>query len=373
TSGLIRLSATPSPWHHERESVQPDVRTMHRDPRGTVWIGTNDGLWRFADGRLTRVSLPSTYPRAPITVITTAPRGAVWLLYSNWLFQWDGRTLTRFEAPEATIKRIALAYTEKSGRLWIAFDGGKLGYIDVNGKWCPLGAAEGFDNGKNDAVYTVFEDRRGAIWIGGSGGLGRFANGPGLTINPPSGLPGNRVSSIVDDDDGYLWLSVDRGLVRLSQSEFERAANNPSHRVQFRLFDPSDGLAGAPLGSIRSARDSDGRLWFARGGGLTLVDPHTVADEHSIAPPPVRIEAAVANESRLSPTTRMALAPGTRRLQISYTALTLTSSNKIRFRYRLDGFDTNWVDAGSRRQAFYTNLSPRSYRFLVEADTEDGT
>ena len=102
------------------------------------------------------------------------------------------------------------------------------------------------------------------------------------------------------------------------------------------------------------------------------MEPRALRDDRPLASAPLRIEAAVANERRFSAAPETSLPPGTKRLQINYTALTLTASNKIRFRYRLDGFDTDWVDAGTRRVAFYTNLSPRNYRFQLEADTDDG-
>src|SRR5262249_37878026 len=107
-------------------------------------------------------------------------------------------------------------------------------------------------------------------------------------------------------------------------------------------------------------------------GGLTEVDPRRL--NHLAAPDasPVRIETVTANERRLTPEPKISLRAGTNRLQISYTTVALTAPNKIRFRYRLEGVDTNWVDAGTRRQAFYTNLSPRPYRFRVEASAEDG-
>ena len=163
------------------------------------------------------------------------------------------------------------------------------------------------------------------------------------------------------------WTGASRG------SRRDRHARLRSRAPVQHVYDTSDGLAGAPLGNIRSARGSDGRLWFVRGGGLTEVDPRRLNHLEPPASSPVRIEAAVANERRLTPEPGTALPAGTRRLQISYTKVALTASNKIHFRYRLDGFDTDWVDAGTRRQAFYTNLSPRTYRFRVEANAEDGT
>ena len=149
-----------------------------------------------------------------------------------------------------------------------------------------------------------------------------------------------------------------------------RTVADPSRRLRYRLYEPSDGLAGAPVGRIGSARAPDGSLWFVRGGGLTVVDPSRLDD---VRPPPVvQVEAVVANERRLAPSAGTAFDSGTRRLQIAYTAVTLTSPHRLRFRYRLEGFDADWVVAGSRRTAFYTNLPPGSYRFRVEAQLEDG-
>src|SRR5262249_32038159 len=151
-----------------------------------------------------------------------------------------------------------------------------------------------------------------------------------------------------EDDDQGLWLSIDRGILRIARGEIESLVATRTHRIQYTLYDTSDGLAGAPLGNIRSARGSDGRLWFVRGGGLTEVDPRRL---HHLTPPvssPVRIETVSANERRLTPGPRTALGAGTNRLQISYTTVALTAPNKIRFRYRLDGFDTDWVEAGTR-------------------------
>ncbi len=374
TNGLIRFSTTPERPERHRTTSGPGVRVLFRDPKGSLWIGTNEGLFTLRDGVQVPVKLPPQYPLTAITVIAPDPQGGIWLLYSDWLSKWDGTTLTRFNVPpELGLTRVTTARTDNIGRVWAAFDEGRIGFLNQDGTFRLLGPTEGLRAGVHRTIYSIFADGQGAIWFGGTGGLSRFAQDRIVTVGRQNGLPGNGVLSIVEDDDGYLWLSIDRGLVRLDRAEFAKASSDPGHRLQHRVYDTSDGLAGAPLGSIRSVRGADGRLWFVRGGGFTLVDPRALAGERALAPAPVRIEAAVANESRLGPAPQTALPAGTRRLQISYSALTLTASNKIRFRYRLDGFDTDWIDAGTRRQAFYTNLSPRSYQFLVEASTENGT
>jgi signal transduction histidine kinase/ligand-binding sensor domain-containing protein len=371
TNGLLRFSTASALW--ERHGSGPGVRTLYRDAQGTLWIGTNESLWRATAGTPIRVHLPDQYPSASITTITSSAGAGVWLGYNDWIFRWDGATLAPFQAPAGTsIKRITLARGDRRGRLWMAFDEGQVGFVDERGAFHELGVKDGLDSETHSAVYALYEGKDGVMWIGGSGGLSRFADGRVVTVNHENGLPGNRVWAIVDDDDGDMWLSVDRGLVHVSRDEFGAAAAERAHRIQYKLYDTSDGLAGAPLGSIRAARAADGRLWFVRGGGLTVVEPRALRGDRPLASAPLRIEAAVANERRFSAAPQTSLPPGTKRLQISYTALTLTASNKIRFRYRLDGFDTDWIDAGTRRVAFYTNLSPRNYRFRVEADTDDG-
>src|ERR1700704_4968885 len=128
---------------------------------------------------------------------------------------------------------------------------------------------------------------------------------------------------------------------------------------------------GDPPSTRAPKRGSDGTLWFVRGGGLTAVAPHALGGARNTKVP-VMIEGALADEARLEPIVGAALSPGTRRVQINYAALTLRAPNRMRFRYRLDGFDPDWVDAGSRRQAFYTNLVPGTYVFRVEASANDG-
>ena len=373
TNGLIRLSAVHGDWQRQRNESGPDVRTLRRDASGTVWIGTNTGLWQLAHGAFVRVRLPPDAPM-PVTWIATDSRGGAWLGNGELVSKWDGTRLERFELPrDVGPVRILLANLDKSGRLWLAFDDGRLAVVEPDGGFRRLGPQEGLAEGTHHTIHAIFEDKDGAVWIGGSGGLSRFSNGRFVTIGSRNGLPGSRVLAIVDDDQGHLWLSIDRGLVELSRDDFLLATDDAARRIQYRMYDTSDGLAGASLGAVRSARGADGRLWFVRGGGLTMVDPRSLGDDGLAAPAPVRVEAAVANDRTMGAESRLALPAGTRRLQISYTAVMLTAPNKIRFRYRLDGFDTEWIDAGPRRQAFYTNLSPGSYRFRVEADAEDGT
>jgi signal transduction histidine kinase len=180
-------------------------------------------------------------------------------------------------------------------------------------------------------------------------------------------MPPSVHGAIVSDGHDELWLNTDNGLLRLSQKAFDAAVETPGRPLQYQLYDTADGVAGAPTVKLLARRDANGGLWFARGGALTSVTPTHLSDTLPPLPQFVRIDRVVTDDGPVYDLTRSVLSSSTRRIEINYTALALTAPNKIRFRYRLEGFDADWVDAGTRRQAFYTNLAPGTYVFRVEA------
>src|SRR4029450_5798756 len=197
-------------------------------------MGTNERVCMLRNGVQVPVKLPPQYPLSSITVITPDARGGgIWLLFSDWLSKCDGTNLVRLSAPDNLgLKRVTTARTDKNGRVWAAFDEGRIGYLDLNGSFRLLGAKDGLNDGVHRTISSIFADKDGVVWFGGTGGLSRFEHDRVTTVGRTSGLPGNGILSIVDDDDGYLWLSIDRGLVRLSREEFSKASAATVHRVQ---------------------------------------------------------------------------------------------------------------------------------------------
>ena len=369
TRGLVQLKESASGWRADHIGSAPEIRTLFRDKQGTLWIGAADGLWRLTNGRVVHEDLGSRSEMLVLS-IASAPGGGLWLGDGQWIYRWNGSTPVPLTLPkEAGFSSLPFADTDSRQRLWLG-SGKQIGILNPDGTFQVLDATGGLPSPANVALYDVFEDHDGAIWLGTSEGLSRFADGRITTVGSTHGLPGKRVWSILEDSTRDLWLSLDRGIVRLSRDDIAKAMASPAGRVLYQMFDPKDGLAGAPLGQINSAREANGRLWFVRGGGVTEVDPADLMPR--TGPPVIRIEEAIANDHRLD-LTQHTLPPGTRRLEVSFTVLTLAPPNRIRFRYRLDGFDTDWVDAGPRRTVSYTNLSPRDYQFRVEAHAEDGS
>ena len=367
TKGLARLIRTADGWRAVHVGTEtPEIRTMYRDSRGVLWAGAADGLWRLVNGRLVQQPLPS--PGMLVLSIAPASDGGLWLGDGRWLYKWNGTALEPLTLPpDASLTAISVARFDRHQRFWLG-SGNAIGFLDAPGSFHLLGPNDGLD--LQTGLHDVIEDDDGNVWLATSKGLSRFSEGRVTTIGRAQGLPGDRIWSIVQDRDGHLWLSLDRGVVRLERKEALLAMADASRHVRYQMFDPMDGLAGAPLGTITSTRDGNGGLWLVRGGGVTAVDPAGLTERPSHLA--VRIEEAVANGQRmgLAPAT---LPAGTRRLEVSFSSLTLAGLKRPRFRYRLDGVDTDWVEAGPRRTVFYTNLAPREYRFRVEAHPEDGT
>ena len=202
--------------------------------------------------------------------------------------------------------------------------------------------------------------------------VSRFQNGRFTTLTAANGPFEGIVPSIVDDDDGNVWVGVNAGsgLVRFSPREMDKVAVDRAHQIEYSLYDVSDGLQGDLhwLSRPAAVRAGDGRLWFATGVGVAIIDPRNLPRSRRPATP--RIELASADGQTLAPVDQLVLAR-TSTLRIDYAALSLSAASKLRFRYSLLGLNNDWVPAGTHREVSYKNLPPGRYRFRVSA-TNDG-
>jgi signal transduction histidine kinase len=224
--------------------------------------------------------------------------------------------------------------------------------------------AQGFDAG---AYRIVHEDDRGVIWFAATKGITIYDNGRVSTIHGSDRVPIRRVRAIAHDHDGYLWIATGNQIMRIHPADVEQVASKTSFWPAYLLYDKSDGLAGQPrlLSDSTSIRTPAGALWFVTGEGITIVDPK--APDLGTGAPAVSIDRAVVDDTEIPATPDLEMPAGTRRLQFDYSALNLTAPQKTRYRFQLEGVDTEWIDAGTRRQASYTNLAPGGYRFQVAA------
>jgi signal transduction histidine kinase/ligand-binding sensor domain-containing protein len=369
---VSRFSPGDSESPSLRVPLESRLRTMHADERGNIWIATDRAVARMLAGTTTFVPLPTSKLQT-VDLIASDFAGGVWLYDENEeLLRWNEGTLSQVDLPpEIAEVRIKVLYTDRLGRLWAALADGRVAIRDRNGTLAVYGPADGLRAG---TCRQIFEDDEGAVWLAATGGLSKYANGTFVTVRSDHGFPVSDLTAITEDDVHTLWIGTGFGLLRVSRHDYDEVAAGRSAGITYSSYDRSDGLAGLPHAynnNRRVVRASDGRLWFVTSRGLSVVNPRAFRD-----PPtrhPITVEYVTANEARMNASSPLRLPAGTTRLEIGYSELNLSSPLRTRFRYKLEGFDADWINAGTRRTAFYTNLPPRQYTFSVVASAPDGT
>ena len=368
TTGVMQFHHDGGTWRGRRVSDQRDIQSLFRDARGRAWARTGQRLHTFLRGRLVE-GPPATDVAPPCS------NGAMMSPAGTVTGAAAGRRVIAVNAvPEQAVAIRPRCVTRDA--LWSAGTGDTLTVRRGGQLLASIRLPSPPAMVSQRAIDTIFEDAQGTMWVGSTAGLWRIREGQAEHFGEREGLPAQRVMAMTQSADGFLWLAVDRGrlhpgrraaLIRLHPSDVDRHASTKTPLTGHKIYDAVNGLTGVALGAAAAARSTDGSLWFAIGGSLTVVDPREVAHE-----PPretlAQIATATVDDRPVATASTNALAAGTRKVQIDYTALRLTAPGHIRFRYRLDGFDRDWVDAGARRQAYYTNLAPGHYVFRVQAN-----
>jgi signal transduction histidine kinase/ligand-binding sensor domain-containing protein len=339
--------------------------TSYRDRDGVIWVESAGKLFRFANERFQQAADPGGTAEA----ITADFSGRLWVSLRGKKVirsEKDGWTnLVYLGGP----KGMAISeFTDVSGRIWFGFNQNTVAAL--NGERAhTFGAKDGIGVGD---VMSI-KGRGSNIWIGGEFGLAFFDGTRFRPMRAADGIGFSGVTGLIVTASEGLWFSEDRGIVQIPEAELDLFARNPEHAVKYRIFDLLDGLPailqrGFTLPSVTEG--TDGLLWFATSNGVVWVDPKRVTK--NTLPPPISIVSISANGMTYPAPTPLTLPPRTESLQIAYTALSLSVPERVRFRYKLEGQDKDWQDVGGRRQAFYTNVGPGSYRFRVIACNNDG-
>jgi signal transduction histidine kinase len=275
----------------------------------------------------------------------------------------DLKVREEFPAPPMPLAR-KLASDPQSG-IWLGLVNGDLARFR-SGKTETF-SFPGHPNVRVKALTAVSD---GSILGATAFGVVGWKNGKQQILTVRNGLPCDDINAAISDDQGDLWLNASCGLIEIAKDEVQRWWGQPESRVNPKLFDLSDGAQPGLGHFATSAKTPDGRLWFASGSVLQMVDPSHLAG--NAIPPPVDINGIVADRKNYSLQGSPRLPPLTRDLEIDYTALSFAVPQKVLFRYMLEGHDAGWQEPGTRRQAFYNDLGPDHYRFHVIASNNDG-
>jgi len=343
------------------------VLSVLEDRAGTLWVGTREGLWQVRGDDLVRVEAAAGLRSSYISAIEEDDKGDVWIGTRLGLARLRNGTVTYVPGAE-DLPNITAVLATADGSVWAGTDG--AGLARVQGGRCTKYEVGG---GLLDAVVTALYEDGDSLWIATLGGLNRMHDGRLRGYTRAHGLPTGSILSVLDDGRGSLWMGTFRGVVRVDRRSFDDVDAGGIAKLRTTLYDKSDGMPTSEIsraGQTRGWRDGRGRLWFPTVSGLAVVDPARVPLD--MKPPQVAIEEVRADDAVVTSGAPAVLPSGLRRFEFRYTAFAFAAPDKIRFRYKLEGYDPDWIDAGIRRVAYYTSVPPRQYRFRVKAGNRDG-
>lgn len=396
---LTRFNNTKfSPYEFGTEG-EATVNEIANATDGGVWIATNEGLYHTLAGKRTCYSTKEGLVNPRVISVCVALDGVVYAMCDGG--QVCKQTGNRF-MPVVGLTgswhigadKEGIVVATSPGKLW-RYQNGKLHpltmpvescyffafYRDFQGVlWtaCERGIgrilgdkleifSEGLPFGTH--VLGIVAEPQGGLWVTTDRGLARFQNGVCKMYTTKQGLPDDNLYQILEDDMGKLWIGCNRGVFVLDTEDIEAFDQGKMSRLAYTLYDASQGVRHVPIlfGAVKTLR---GELWFHGEKGIIVVDPAHLKVNGTV--PETRMEEIVVNRQPVPLSANMNLEAGKNEFEFYYTGLSMTAPEKMRFRYKLEGFDEEWIDAGDRRSAFYTNLPPRDFRFLVMASNEDG-
>ena len=384
-------------------STEVDTVLAARD--GTVWVGGDSALSSLRNGRVSCIRTGTGLPGTQVTSLLDDHAGRLWVGIDTDLWIYDAGVFRRITRTDGRPVGFVTGITEDAqNRVWVVVSGPPRAVLSVEddlarevfhdhqprrlvadptgGLW--LGLVNGdlalyrdgkvntyrFAHADSAFLYQILPDHDGSILAATSYGLIGLRQGKPLMLTTTNGLPCPSVYAMAFDDHGNLWLFMDCGLGALASADLQAWKATPDRRVSIRTLDVFDGVRSGGASFAGGAHSPDGHLWFATGSVLQTLDPDHL--RRNPVPPPVQIERIVADRTAYAAAGVVRLPPRTRDLEIDYVGLSFAAPQRVTFRYRLEGRDDAWQEPGTRRQAFYSDLRPGSYRFRVIASNNHG-
>ncbi|HEY6803037.1 MAG TPA: two-component regulator propeller domain-containing protein [Pyrinomonadaceae bacterium] len=419
--GLARLRQTLFTTYTEEDGLANDnTNVVFQDSHHKVWVGTSKGLsylhgdkfkqLELAEGndgtitalgedrdgtvlvavgdRLYQLQYPSTCkdescePRVKqlvtplldgtsVKVIFADRDGAVWIgtAFDGLLVYKDGSFTSYSTRNGLSSNAVRGIVQDQDGSIWIGTKGGGLNHFK-DGSFTSYTTKDGL---ANDGVQALYLDKTNTLWIGTREGVNRFKDGKFVTYRITDGLFGSFVYNFIEDDYGNLWMGCSKGIFRVERKELDEFAEGKRSSINSIAYGLEHGLAstvGVVAQNPSSYKTIDGRLWFCLLKGVSVIDPRHLSS--NAVPPLVDIDAAEIDGQNFGPGAMAQAKPGRGNLVFHYTGLSFFAAEKVRFKYKLEGYDEQWIDAGNRREAFYSNIPPGNYVFRVIAMNSDG-
>jgi signal transduction histidine kinase/ligand-binding sensor domain-containing protein len=416
-TGLSRMTERVVSSYSSKDGLAGDnVYPIVEDRLGNIWIGSWYGLTRYSDGVFTNVSREYQAEDVQTTSLLSDKAGGLWVGgwgapggLSSVRYYKDG-TMRTFKYDELPAVHVRTIIQDRADNIWFGTANGLVKYS--GSQFTSYSNREGFDGKEIQAIY---EDRQGTLWVGANNGLTRFQNGKFYNYTDKDGIANNIVRSIYEDDSGTLWIgmydtglyrlkngrvthyntrvglfdngvfriiedrhgnfwiSCNLGIYRLRKEELNAFAEGQTKEITCVPYNKRDGMRNPECnggGQSAGLMATDGRIWFPTQGGVAIINPDRVPVNNQA--PLVVIESFVVDTQPVSSRVPLKLRSGDVNLEIHYSGLSFISPELVKFKYKLEGLDPDWVDVGTRRTAYYAHLPPGNYHFKVIASNRDG-
>ncbi len=355
----------------ERPGRDPSVLALAAARDGGMWVGTYDQgvLLLSADGTIRqRLGVAAGVPRSMVRALLADADGGLWIGGNEGLLYRKGdRTRAYGSADGLPGRQVQALYRDRAGVLWIGTNQG-VATLAGNGTLQARPSGQGFPA---QNAFDFLEDADGTLWVASDRGLLRLRGGRWRIYDHSVGLPRDKLFRLLDDGNGNLWANSNRGVLRIARARLAELDAGQRSTLAVDVVDRSDGMPGGQgNGSSAPAgwRSRDGVLLIPTSAGLALIDP-ALPSRRNVRAPPLVISHVQVDGVAQPLRGEYRLHGGVARLAVGYAGLSFRSPDKVRYRYRLQGFDRQWVDAGSNEEAVYTNLPSGSYRLDVQAMT----
>lgn len=349
------------------------VWAMFEDHSGRLWLGVDEKLMFYERGKFLEVQQSAGQPLALggyIIALTEDLDQNIWAMaytVPRRLYRIRDQKVQE-EVSVTDIEYASWLSSDNEGGIWLgSYADNKIAHYRAG----QLQVVSLPPREKPPLVTNLLGESASSVWVATNAGLFRWKNGQVKDLGTRNGLPCSLIFSVTEDHHGSLWMYTSCGLVSITKSELEKWWEHPDNRVVMTTFEASEGVRpGSSSAQPRATRTSDGRLCFANGLSVQMINPNHLYKNDT--PPLVQIEGVVADRKNYLPGVKLQLPALTSDLRIDYTALSFAVPQKVQFRYKLNGHEVDWQEPGTRRQAFYRDLGPGSYTFHVIASNSDG-